>query len=439
MTDKLIIGVGKMKKFKYLPELVPHIDSAFAAFYETMLSDERMEIFFKDDEQIKGLILKQKEHFTMTLDMELDKIKHTYIKLGEYHFDLNIPYIDFIKGSEVLEEYFLLHTQHSEITKESFEETLEYFKMMRGYTAKGYLNRMLAEDKEDIDTFFEQAISLDQPYLPVHIVLKKITWLRNLIEALENEDVWEFDDTSSLIHEWLQDIENLPEDKKVFFENLEKRIIYNTQNLFYFLKKGEYLEMLPLYSSLLTIYKLALMMNNAVTIEYANKVIEDMRFDPMTGLFRKDFFQEVLSKDIALVNRHHEDFFSVIYIDIDDFKQVNDQYGHYSGDKVLEKLGEIIRNNIRASDMGFRIGGDEIALILKYASAKNAKMVAEKIKKKFSDFEFIFTNEVTFRVTLSMGVQQYSANSPATYEEFIQKIDQKLYTAKRQGKDRIIG
>ncbi|MFT7004840.1 MAG: hypothetical protein ACJAWW_002205 [Sulfurimonas sp.] len=87
-----------MKKFKYLTNIIPHIDDTFSAFYNTMLKDTRLSVFFETDEQIK--------HFTSSLELRTSALRENYIKLGEYHYDIRIPYVDFIKGSEILEEHF---------------------------------------------------------------------------------------------------------------------------------------------------------------------------------------------------------------------------------------------------------------------------------------------------------------------------------------------
>lgn len=76
-----------------------------------------------------------------------------------------------------------------------------------------------------------------------------------------------------------------------------------------------------------------------------------------------------------------------------------------SGDKVIEQIGELIRKNIRASDIGFRIGGDEFAIIFKHATKEQAKKVCEKIKADFTTYKFIFNDKISFTVHLSIGIE----------------------------------
>ena len=426
-----------MKVFIHLKNLIPYIDEAFEAFYDTLLSDLKLSVFFENDNQIKSLILKQKDFFYKSLTISDDNLKLMYIKLGEYHYDIRIPYVDFIKGTDILEEHFLLNSQKYEKPIDLMEEIFEYFRIMKSYTAKGYLNRMLSEDKRDIESFFEQTNLNQETYLPKAIVLEKIQWLRNLLNSIENDEDFDLNKNESIFNQWYKEVQFFTLEKRTFFENLEKRIIINTQNLFYFLKKEEYLEILPLYSSLLNIYKLTLMMNNALTLEYANKVIEEMKIDSLTKLFRKDIFEEILQKEIAFCLRDRSDKISIAYLDLDNFKSINDNFGHYTGDKVLEKLGESISKDIRASDIAFRIGGDEFAIIFKNANKQQAKNVCKKIKVDFTSFEFIFNQDITFSVGLSIGISEFLLEGKEDMTKLLESVDKKLYEAKNRGKNQI--
>ena len=426
-----------MKIFIHLKKLVPYIDEAFEAFYNTMLNDLKLSVFFENDEQIKNLILKQKEFFSNSLSIPSDNLKTMYINLGEYHYDIRIPYVDFIKGTDILEEHFLLNSQKFEKPVELMEEIFDYFKIMKSYTAKGYLNRMLSEDKRDIESFFEQTTSDQETYLPKAIVLEKIQWLKSLLNSIENDEDFDFNKNEGIFNQWSKEVQFFSLEKRNFFEDLEKRIIINTQNLFYFLKKEEYLEILPLYSSLLNIYKLTLMMNNALTLEYASKVIEEMKIDSLTKLFRKDIFEEILQKELAFAKRDNKYNLSIAYLDLDNFKSINDNFGHYTGDKVLEKLGECINNDIRGSDIAFRIGGDEFAIIFKGATKQQAKNVCKKIKVDFTSFEFIFNEEITFSVGLSIGISEFLLEGKEDMQKLLESVDKKLYEAKNRGKNQI--
>jgi len=416
-------------------KIVPYIDDAFTAFYDEMLSDPKLSIFFENDAQITHLIKTQKAYFIKSLEMSKDEIESSYVKLGEYHYDLRIPYVDFIKGAQMLEEYFLLHATKTDSSKEIIDDIIVYFDFMKSYTAKGYLNRMIQEDKKDIDKFFN--LSQEEISEPMLSKNSKIKWLRKLLDTIDRGDDIEIDNIDKLLDAWLGEIEKFSLKTREFIEDLEKRILINTQNLFYFLKRKDYLEILPLYTSLLEIYKLTLLLNNIVTVELANKAIENLRIDVLSKLLRKESFLEFLSKEVSYAKREENYIFSVAYLDLDNFKYINDNFGHYSGDKVIEKFGEIVRNSIRGSDIAFRIGGDEFAVIFKNTTRKNAKIVCQKIKVELSSYEFVFNENRVFKVETSIGIIEFDKNLINTCEDMIKLADEKLYDAKKSGKNQI--
>ncbi|MCF6173698.1 MAG: GGDEF domain-containing protein [Campylobacteraceae bacterium] len=426
-----------MEKLKFIDRILPYVDDAFDEFCDAMLGDQKLSMLFKNDVQIQNLMKMQKTYILKTLKMTKSELKSAYIKLGEYNYDIRIPYVDFIKGSQMFEKYFLLHTTKNKLSKEIMDDIFTYFEYMKSFTAKGYLNRMIQEDKKDIDNFFTYS---DEKHNSVHspIISDKIVWLKNLLKIIEFGGEIDIKENDSLLDKWLHELSFLSSEKKVFIDDLEKRIMINVQNLFYFLKKEDYLEILPLYSSLLSIYKLTLLLNNVLTVEVANKTIKNLRVDPLSQLLRKEGFAEFLKKEMSYAKRKENYTFCIAYLDLDDFKYVNDRFGHYSGDKVIEKLGKIIKKSIRGSDVAFRIGGDEFAIIFKDANRFQAKKVCQKVKAKFSSNEFIFNKNRVFSVGASIGIIEYNKELSIDYEAMIELVDKKLYEAKNSGKNKIL-
>jgi diguanylate cyclase (GGDEF)-like protein len=343
-----------------------------------------------------------------------------------------------MRGTEILEKHFLLHAQTIGGSRQLFHEIFDFFRIVKSYTAKGYLNRMILEDRKDIELFFDRLNSEEETYLPKKIVLQKIEWLQELLNVIEKDGECSPEKCQEFFSEWLDSADFLTSEKRRFLEELEERIQINTKNLFYFLRNGDYLEILPLYTSLLNIYKLTLLLNNSITYEYANYMISDLKIDKLTNLYRKEAFEQFLHKELEMVKRHPDYNFSVLFIDIDDFKQINDRFGHYSGDQVLESIGNIILENIRASDIGCRIGGDELALILKNITPEQAIQVAEKIHAAFTNKTFRFSDDTTFNIGLSVGVIMSRESHFETITDIVKAVDKKLYLAKERGKNRIV-
>lgn len=157
--------------------------------------------------------------------------------------------------------------------------------------------------------------------------------------------------------------------------------------------------------------------------------------DGLSGLYNQKHFKEMLSNSIAKSQRFSEDL-SLILMDIDNFKDINDQYGHLAGDKIISEVGSSISRNLREIDISARYGGDEFAILLEKTDPSGAKIVAEKIKSGFDNKPVVFNNE-SINVTFSIGIATYPEN--ATSRDFlIEKADISLYRAKKYGKNQII-
>jgi len=161
---------------------------------------------------------------------------------------------------------------------------------------------------------------------------------------------------------------------------------------------------------------------------------QDSITDAMTGLYNRRYLDEHLSREFAGAKRDGR-IFSLLVIDVDDFKQVNDVYGHIAGDGVLRKIGKIVKDRTRPSDMPARFGGEEFVVYLSNTPIEKALTVAEKLRAEVERCEF---EEVTGRgITVSIGVAQ-SDGSDKTKEDMIERADQALYNAKRSGKNKVV-
>lgn len=186
----------------------------------------------------------------------------------------------------------------------------------------------------------------------------------------------------------------------------------------------------------LTLEKLLSEKNNQLiekNSELENKIeeVEYLSFtDPLTNIPNRRMFEESLKKEIARVNRYKHSL-SLVIVDIDFFKLVNDKYGHKIGDKVLNKLAFYIKEKIRENDLVARWGGEEFALIFPDTNLQNAKIASEKLKKFINQIEF----EKDLFLTCSFGVAEYKINE--SMEEFFVRADEKLYKAKELGRDRV--
>lgn len=156
-----------------------------------------------------------------------------------------------------------------------------------------------------------------------------------------------------------------------------------------------------------------------------------VRIDSLTQVANRAFFDEKLSEMISLKQRYSEPF-SLMMIDVDNFKEINDTHGHQVGDRTLKGLASKVRAMLRKSDFLARYGGDEFALILVKTDLKTAAEVAWKIGATVRASRFLH-GDVEMRITLSIGVAEAREGEPA--ESILKRADDALYRVKEKGRD----
>lgn len=156
--------------------------------------------------------------------------------------------------------------------------------------------------------------------------------------------------------------------------------------------------------------------------------------DPLTDLYNLKYFYETLKNEVERVNRYHFPL-SILMLDIDHFKSINDRYGHYEGDHVLRRAGEIIKRYIRQVDSAYRFGGEEFVIILPETEDEEAIQVAERIRLGFKSENFSPKIDEKAHLTVSIGVARYFPKEELI--AFLKRVDDNLYEAKKQGRDRV--
>ncbi len=180
-------------------------------------------------------------------------------------------------------------------------------------------------------------------------------------------------------------------------------------------------------------HKLALLIHE---LEESRKILNaQANTDALTKLTnRRAFF--VRSSEALQLMRRHEQPFSMLMIDVDHFKTINDAYGHQCGDYVLVEVAKILTKNIRTNDILARIGGEEFAIAAPYSNRLAAVVLAERLRKAVEAEEFIY-QDTRVVVTASIGVVAQDKNLPLDIDQLLARADARLYVAKRRGRNRI--
>jgi diguanylate cyclase (GGDEF)-like protein len=161
--------------------------------------------------------------------------------------------------------------------------------------------------------------------------------------------------------------------------------------------------------------------------------------DGLTGLYNHRYLHERLDQEIERSDRYQEPLTAVI-LDIDDFKKVNDLYGHPFGDRVLAGIAQVILQTVRRTDLAGRYGGEEFFVIMPRTNAEQALPIAQRIVSAIGDHTFVFKGIVAVRTTVSVGLATYPSldDGIKNKSSLLSATDQSLYKAKRTGKNKVV-
>jgi diguanylate cyclase (GGDEF)-like protein len=200
------------------------------------------------------------------------------------------------------------------------------------------------------------------------------------------------------------------------------------------------LKMLPAFSSawipyLNETFRLAVFLIITLILAKSKKTMDGYkalsRTDPLTGIPNRRAFYDLAEMELNKARRYQKPL-SVLYVDIDNFKNINDHFGHYTGDTLLCSVAKMIKSNIRAIDILGRFGGDEFVILLAQTGPESVALVARKLKDKLSHL----VQRNNWPVTFSIGAVTFE-RPPARVDQLIDTADSQMYFAKNRGKNRI--
>lgn len=202
-----------------------------------------------------------------------------------------------------------------------------------------------------------------------------------------------------------------------------------TEKIFEFMAQHEELELDEIIN-ILAVSSIFLFIFTLRRFFHLKKLLIIAWTDPLIGLINRRKGIEYIDKEIQKITKSMG-YSSLIMYDIDDFKKINDTFGHDSGDKVLMMVSEIIEKNMRSEDFNIRWGGEEFIICCPNTQLKEAVLLAERFRKNIENY--IFPNEI--KITISLGVIELKAGE--SIQEQIIRADKELYKSKNTGKNKV--
>ncbi len=165
-----------------------------------------------------------------------------------------------------------------------------------------------------------------------------------------------------------------------------------------------------------------------------SKIVEETTHDSLTSLFNRPYFNEIFEQNLSLAKRYNTDL-CILFLDVDNFKEINDTYGHLAGDEALQAIAKFIKEEKRDSDIAARYGGEEFVLLMPHTDNLSGYVLAERIRNRIEKEVFIAHGK-TYNITVSGGLASYP-NSAKTAKTLLTIADAALYLAKGAGKNNI--
>jgi diguanylate cyclase (GGDEF)-like protein len=172
---------------------------------------------------------------------------------------------------------------------------------------------------------------------------------------------------------------------------------------------------------------------DTVEHQFLNRLYQSATRDGLTGLFKREYFEEQLRSELAW-HKRHSDPLSLLMLDVDHFKRVNDTFGHQVGDEVLRRVAVLIKHGCRTEDLVARYGGEEFVVVLRSTDTEEAQQIATRVCASVREQNF----GVAGNVTISVGVCTRRGESLESGRELVAGADRLLYEAKHQGRDRVV-
>ncbi|NPA58634.1 MAG: sensor domain-containing diguanylate cyclase [Aquificae bacterium] len=368
---------------------------------------------------------------------ENQKVKQQAFLMGREFFEKGLSYMLLLDINSHLSPYIVRFLSKGKNEVEQIIDTVktveEKIRFVENTVAYGYLSESIKQDKEWIREklkIIKNSESTMKPFIRDHLI-----WVNRVLEdirKLRAEPSVPVGHYSSDLGKRLEHSTN----SGVFGQHreelikLHKKIHVSTVQIYHFLHKKDYKHLLLEY---LEFFNLVGKLVSLLGITFAVMYEEDANIDPLTKVLSRRSLEFILSSNFQIAKISKRPL-SVAMVDIDNFKRINDLYGHQIGDCVLTTVAQRIQQNLRKSDFIFRYGGEEFLVLLPFTPKEDAVKVIQKVVREVSK-EPIRCGDFQGTITVSAGVS--SIEEAKSIYSLISQADRELYRAKSSGKNQV--
>jgi diguanylate cyclase (GGDEF)-like protein len=418
------------------------LNEVYNNLIEKLKNDAYTNGFIKNKEFEKLTILFKNvldENFELFLENKIDNFKQNIIVFTRKFDNFGMDYSVYLESINFLELSFL-KTIFENIENFSFCKLEDffikinnYFNLIRNYSALSFLEDCIDREKFLLSEYILRAIKENDKEL-FNYINYYLNLTDDFLDFIKSENL-EFNERIHIknIKHRIFSIKKKEEIKDFLklLENINKII----EQIIALKKEKNYLLLIEKYNEFM---KHSLMFLSFIITNLTVMEIKKLQLDPLTKTFTRSNLENLILgiEDFSIISNKP---FAIAFIDIDNFKSVNDTYGHLAGDEVLKNIAKIIKSKIRLSDYLFRYGGEEFFIV--FSTIKNIETLKEKLEEIRKSIEYTYVdvgNGKKINVTVSIGGLFIRLFKREPVKNLIEKADELMYQAKRSGKNRVI-
>ncbi|HHG74992.1 MAG TPA: sensor domain-containing diguanylate cyclase [Persephonella sp.] len=364
---------------------------------------------------------------------DLSSLKPKAFLFGRYLFQHDISYMLLLDIDDYIFPFVIERLSNDENLLKEIHKLEDRFRFLENKVAYGYLTENIKQDKNWIREklrIIKNSESTLKPFVKDHLI-----WVNKVLEdirKLRSKSSVPIGHNKCDLGKRLEESEGLGiyDEYRDEIIVLHKKIHGSALQIYHFMKNKDFKHLLLEY---LEFFNLIGKFVSLLGLTFAVMYEEDANIDPLTKVLSRRSLEFILSSQfhIAKISKRP---LSIAMVDIDDFKRINDQYGHQIGDAVLRKVAGFIQDNLRKSDFIFRYGGEEFLIIFPFTTKKDAVFVMERIVKKLSGLKLKY-GDFEGNITISAGIA--SIDDASDMYTLVSKADKALYRAKKAGKNRV--